>query len=382
MAVEKRNISKNLITENEIIKKARLIAFYLPQYHPIPENDEWWEKGFTEWTNVTKAKPFFPGHHQPNLPADLGFYDLRVPETRIAQAELAREHGVEGFCYWHYWFGNGKRILERPFNEVLRSGEPDFPFCLGWANHTWPGSWDRNTERVLAQQTYPGKQDYKTHFDVVAEAFADNRYMKVYGKPIFVVFLPGELPNSIEFTDYWRELADKAGFPGLHLIGLSSDASWNPQQHGFDAFTSHPPKDVLDRIPNTLADRLLLKIYKRNLRQTMKELFSIPSIYKYDQAIDYMIPNVIFEDLFYPCIIPNWDNTPRNGINGIVIQGHHPELFRKHLKAGINYVKDREPEKKIIFVKSWNEWAEGNYLEPDRRFGKAFLEVVRNEIIE
>jgi hypothetical protein len=231
-------------------------------------------------------------------------------------------------------------------------------------------------------QTYPRKKDYKAHFDVVVEAFADDRYMKVYGKPIFLVFLPEELPNSIEFTDYWRELADKAGFPELYLIGLSSDTSWNPQQYGFDAFISHPPKDVLDRIPNTLIDRLLLKILKKNLRQTVKELLSIPSIYKYSQAIDYMIPSVIFKDFFYPCIIPNWDNTPRNGINGIVIQGHHPELFRKHLKAGINCVRDREYEKKIIFVKSWNEWAEGNYLEPDRRFGKAFLEVVRNEILD
>jgi Glycosyltransferase WbsX len=380
--VEERNICESLIAEEEAIIKARLIAFYLPQYHPIPENDEWWEKGFTEWTNVTKAKPLFPGHHQPNLPADLGFYDLRVPETRIAQSELAREHGIEGFCYWHYWFGNGRRILERPFNEVLRSGVPNFPFCLGWANHTWPGTWDGSPNRVLARQTYPGKEDYKTHFEVIVEAFADDRYMKVYGKPIFLVFLPGELPNSIEFTDYWRELAHKAGFPGLYFIGLSSDTSWNPQQHGFDAFTSHPPKDVLDRIPNTIADRALFKICKMNLRQAIKKILPIPSIYKYDQAIDYLIPKVQFEDLFYPSIIPNWDNTPRNGINGIVIQGNHPELFRKHLKAGISYVEEREFEKRIIFVKSWNEWAEGNYLEPDRRFGKAFLEVVQNEVLQ
>jgi Glycosyltransferase WbsX len=380
--VEERNICESLIAEEEAIIKARLIAFYLPQYHPIPENDEWWEKGFTEWTNATKAKPLFPGHHQPNLPADLGFYDLRVPETRIAQSELAREHGIEGFCYWHYWFGNGRRILERPFNEVLRSGVPNFPFCLGWANHTWPGTWDGSPNRVLARQTYPGKEDYKTHFEVIVEAFADDRYMKVYGKPIFLVFLPGELPNSIEFTDYWRELAHKAGFPGLYFIGLSSDTSWNPQQHGFDAFTSHPPKDVLDRIPNTIADRALFKICKMNLRQAIKKILPIPSIYKYDQAIDYLIPKVQFEDLFYPSIIPNWDNTPRNGINGIVIQGNHPELFRKHLKAGISYVEEREFEKRIIFVKSWNEWAEGNYLEPDRRFGKAFLEVVQNEVLQ
>jgi Glycosyltransferase WbsX len=381
MVAEQGSISESLIEEDKAGKNARLIAFYLPQFHPTPENDEWWGKGFTEWTNVAKAKPLFPGHHQPNLPADLGFYDLRVPETRIAQAELAREHGIEGFCYWHYWFGNGKRILERPFNEVLRSGEPNFPFCLGWANHTWSGIWDGCPDRVLAQQTYPGKEDYKAHFEVVVEAFADDRYMKVHGKPIFLVFLPGELPNSIEFTDCWRELSDKAGFPGLYLIGVSG-ASWDPQQHGFDAFTSSPPKDIYDQIPYNIVDKLLYKILKKNLRQTVREFLSIPSIYKYDRVIDLMIPNVLFKEQFYPCIVPNWDNTPRSGINGVVIQGHHPELFRKHLKAGIRYVEDREFEKRIIFVKSWNEWAEGNYLEPDRRFGKAFLEVMRSEVVE
>ena len=143
--------------------KARAIAFYLPQFHPVPENNEWWGKGFTEWTNVVKARPLFKGHYQPHLPADLGFYDLRLPEVREAQARLAKEHGIEGFCYWHYWFGNGKRILERPFNEVLLSNKPNFPFCLGWANESWTGIWHGNPGKVLVEQQYPGKQDYIEH---------------------------------------------------------------------------------------------------------------------------------------------------------------------------------------------------------------------------
>ena len=166
----------------------RILAFYLPQYHPIPENDKWYGKGFTEWTNVGKAKPLFRGHYQPQIPADLGYYDLRVPETREAQAELARQYGVEGFCYWHYWFGNGRRLLERPFNEVLSSGKPDFPFCLAWANHSWHGIYNglKTKEPVIAQ-TYNGIEDYKQHFYTVLSAFKDKRYITVDDKPLFLV---------------------------------------------------------------------------------------------------------------------------------------------------------------------------------------------------
>ena len=147
-------------------RRARVIAFYLPQFHPIPENDEWWGPGFSEWRNVAKARPLFRGHYQPRIPGELGFYDLRVPETRWAQAELARTHGVEGFCYWHYWFA-GRRILERPFNEVLRFKEPDFPFCLAWANQTWTGIWHGLRDKILIEQTYPGRQDYLAHFQAL-----------------------------------------------------------------------------------------------------------------------------------------------------------------------------------------------------------------------
>ena len=173
--------------------KARVIAFYLPQFHPIPENDKWWGKGFTEWTNVGKAKSFFKGHYQPRIPADLGYYDLRVSETRKAQADMAKEYGVEGFCYWHYWFGNGKRLLERPFEEVLKSSKPDFPFCLGWANESWKAKvWDFNStkrDRTLIEQLYPGDQDYKDHFYELLDAFKDNRYMRKNNKPICGIYV-------------------------------------------------------------------------------------------------------------------------------------------------------------------------------------------------
>ena len=358
----------------------KAIAFYLPQYHPIPENDEWWSKGFTEWTNVTKAKPLFKGHYQPDLPSDLGFYDLRLPEARRSQADLAREYGIHGFCYWHYWFGNGKRILERPFNEVLKSGEPDFPFFLGWANHTWSGIWDGCPDKVLIKQTYLGKSDYKSHFDNVLDAFRDQRYMKIDGKPIFLVFLPMEIPDPILFTDYWNELAIQMGFPGIYFIGLSSDPTWNYKAYGFDAFSSHPPKDIIDRIPENFTKKLFRKLFRKDYNQFLKDYFSIPYRYKYEDLIDYIIPDVSSEKNFFPCIIPNWDNTPRSGINGLVFENAEPEMFRKLLKKAIEMVAKNNSEEQIIFIKSWNEWAEGNYLEPSRKFGKAFLKVIKQEI--
>src|SRR5690606_5655606 len=200
-------------------KKARVIAFYLPQYHPIPENDETWGKGFTEWTNVGKARPLFKGHYQPRVPADLGYYDLRLPEVREAQAQMAREAGIEGFMYWHYWFGNGKRVLERPFNEVLESGKPDFPFCLGWANHSWSTkTWISNysKDKMILEQLYLGQQDYIDHFYTVLPAFQDKRYLKVDDKPFFLIYAPLEFPEVSYFMKLWKELAVQNGLKGIH----------------------------------------------------------------------------------------------------------------------------------------------------------------------
>ncbi|MCX7012247.1 MAG: glycoside hydrolase family 99-like domain-containing protein, partial [Candidatus Sumerlaeota bacterium] len=199
--------------------KARLIAFYLPQFHPIPENDEWWGKGFTEWTNVAKARPLFPGHYQPRVPADLGFYDLRVPETREAQAAMARAHGIEGFCYWHYWF-NGKRLLEKPFDQMLATGEPEFPFCLAWANEDWTRTWDGRSSEILQKQEYGGQSDDTAHFDYLLRAFKDQRYMAVDGKPMFLIYRPADLPDPTATIALWRSLARESGLPGLHLVAI------------------------------------------------------------------------------------------------------------------------------------------------------------------
>src|SRR5262249_26983694 len=194
----------------------RAIAFHLPQFHPIPENDKWWGKGFTEWTNVVKAKPLFPGHYQPHLPADLGFYDLRLPEARAAQAELAADYGIYGFCYFHYWF-HGRQLLERPVNEILRTGEPDFPFCLCWANESWSRPWDGGEKEILIEQCYSEADDL-AHIRALLPFFLDERYIRVMGCPFFGVYRASKLPDPQRTTDLWRREAVRAGLKGLFLV--------------------------------------------------------------------------------------------------------------------------------------------------------------------
>ena len=212
--------------------KARVIAYYLPQFHPIKENDEMWGKGFTEWMNVVRAKPLFRGHYQPRLPADLGFYDLRLPEIREAQVALARDAGIEGFCYWHYWMGNGRTLLERPFQEVVSSGKPDFPFCLCWANHSWTTkTWNSGkrlaTRSVLIEQQYPGKEDYIAHFNYCLPAFKYKRYITVEGKPLFGIFDPFLHKDLKTFISVWRQLAEENGLKGIYFYAITKSANFN-----------------------------------------------------------------------------------------------------------------------------------------------------------
>ncbi|KAF0221839.1 MAG: lipopolysaccharide biosynthesis protein-like [Geobacteraceae bacterium] len=357
--------------------RARAIAFYLPQYHPVPENDEWWGRGFTEWTNSAKAKPLFKGHYQPHIPADLGFYDLRVPETRIAQADLAREYGVEAFCYYHYWFG-GQRILERPFNEVLGSGEPDFPFCICWANQTWTGIWHGQPNNILIEQTYPGEEDHRAHFDFLLRAFSDKRYVKVDGKPLFIIYRPHELPEPKRVTDFWRNMTAKAGISGLYFVGVHEDPFWNPAEFGFDG-------SITPKLPNLhkwktcwISRRQPLK----RLERWQRIRTNAPAIYNYSDECLGMIQDPVDGIENFPCLIPNWDNTPRSGRNGLVLHGSTPELFRQQVIKALQVSEGKPFEKKILFIKAWNEWAEGNHMEPDLKFGRGYLESLRSEIIK
>lgn len=360
---------------NEDKKLARVIAFYLPQFHPVPENDKWWGKGFTEWTNVGKARSLFPGHYQPKVPADLGYYDLRVPETRKAQADMAREYGIEGFCYWHYWFGNGKRLLERPFNEVMNSGEPDFPFCLAWANESWRGFYHGlKTKDTLIDQLYPGEEDYIAHFNAVLPAFKDHRYITVDEKPLFMIYHP--LDNQVEvkaFIELWRKLAVQNGLKGIYFVGQTYHLDTERvtlESMGFDAI------NVVRLFNYEWKKR---RLYRK--ARCWHNWFGLPWIVSYEKASRFFVSAEDSDEDIIPTIIPNWDHSPRSGKQGVVLHRAEPEYFGQHVQDVMAHLKKKPLEHRLAFVKSWNEWAEGNYLEPDLRYGKKFLEIIKKSIV-
>lgn len=353
--------------------KARLIAHYLPQYHPIPENDEWWGAGFTEWVTTSSARPLFRGHYQPRLPGELGFYDLRLPQTREDQANLARAYGIEAFCYWHYWLGNGRRILEGPFDSVVESGAPDFPFCLGWANHDWKGTFFGAQRRELLKQQYLGENDYRAHFDLVSRAFHDSRYFRVNGCPLFLIYRPRDVPDCRGFTDFWRKLAGESGLPGIYFVGEGITPG-ERESFGLDAVSACRHRHIEMR--NSLRDRVVRKFHQ------ITGIERGPLVYDYADAMKYFLKDEPLAKFEHPSIVTGWDTTARLGRRATIFTNNTPELFQRHVREVISKVEERgnAEEDNLIFVKSWNEWAEGNYLEPDRRYGRAFLEALKVEL--
>ena len=357
--------------------KNKLIALYLPQYHPTPRNDKWWGKGFTEWTNVGKAKPLYPGHYQPHVPADLGYYDLRLPETRKAQADMAREYGVYGFCYYHYWFEDGFEELERPFYEVVESGEPDFPFCLCWANESWYSKfWNLDGtvggKKCLAEQKYLGREDNEKHFYKLLKAFKDHRYIKHDGKLLFIIYKPLEFVGIHEFMEQWQGLAKENGLPEFNFMGVSSDVKAE-----YDAIRALGIKDIITTDLNTnmqrnmsLCDKIKLKLYRKIHRKA-------PTIIDYSKYYPYLTS--LCEDYpeLIPSIYPNWDHSPRSGSGSTVLENATPENFEKHVKLVSSILNKKNEDESLCFLKSWNEWGEGNYVEPDLRYGLGFLEIIK-----
>jgi hypothetical protein len=344
--------------------KPRVIAFYLPQFHPTPENDTWWPRGFTEWRNVARAKPLFEGHQQPHVPGELGFYDLRVPEVRVLQAELARGYGIEGFCYYHYWF-KGRRVLQRPFHEVLTSGEPDFPFCLAWANENWTRAWDAGPQEVLIEQTYDAEDD-RRHIDYLIRAFKDPRYIRVDGRPLLLIYRVQGMPDPVRTFDLWRDRARAAGIDDLYIVKFDTHGNFeSPEGFGADAAAEFVPHGVYENVR-------LHRVRDSHRGNALFRYIDVASFFSRRPSPDWKR---------FPCVMPGWDNTPRRPDGGVLaVVGNDPELYAWWLSNAVDRARTVDPENPLVFVNAWNEWAEGCHLEPDERFGRAFLEATSNVV--
>ena len=349
--------------------KPLILSYYIPQYHPFPENDKWWGKGFTEWTNVAKAHKLFPGHYQPRIPGDLGFYDLRVPETRKAQAELAREAGIDCFCYWHYWF-NGHKMMERPFEEVVKTGEPDFPFCLSWANHSWYAkTWNKDIpDKLLIEQTYGGEEEYAAHFYDLLSAFRDKRYLRIDGKPVFGIYDAFKFADVKKFIEVWNKLAQENGLKGFHFFTQSFRMSQieSLKAAGFDT---------------VLIDFTYLRKHaNRWFAWLLWELHLAPQIMSYSDYIKTYLSNYPDMPGVAPQIISSWDHTPRSGKKGSLFVRNTPQRFGEFVDKLLQKLHKYKNPTNFIMIKSWNEWGEGNYLEPDQKYGKGYIHELRKAI--
>lgn len=337
----------------------KAIAFFLPQFHPIPENDQWWGKGFTEWTNVARAKPYFPGHHQPHLPSELGYYDLRLPEVRAQQAALARKYGVYGFCYYYYWF-NGRRLLERPLDEILKSGEPDFPFCICWANENWTRRWDGAEQEVLMKQEHSKESDRAFIHDVIP-ILKDRRYITINGAPLLLVYRPAILPDPKGTTEIWREACREAGLPNVHLCAVQSFGLDDPRPLGFDSAVEFPPhgisvRSINDEVPELDPD-------------------FAGTIYDFREVVQYAISRPRKNYPQFRGVMTAWDNTARRRNRGNIFHHASPHEYEVWLRAMVAQTEaSRPPGERFVFINAWNEWAEGTHLEPDQRNGYAYLE--------
>jgi len=341
----------------------KLIAYLLPQFHAIPENDRWWGKGFTEWTNMNKAVPLYPGHAQPKEPLNDDYYDLSRPEARSRQAELAKAYGIHGFCYYHYWF-KGKRLLEKPFQEVLRLGEPDFPFCLCWANEPWTRRWDGGDRHVLMPQEYGQERDWAQHFYELLPAFRDSRYIRLDRKPLFLIYRPESIPNCAAMLRVWRRLARENGLEGLYLVQTLGGFPISRQPE-FDASVEFEPH-------YTFAHGGLGSLWSRVGPRDSEHL-----VFDYDHIWHHILHrhHRRGREPIFPGAFVDWDNTPRLGTRGQSCIGASPAKFERYLRCQLERGVSLY-ESEFLFINAWNEWAEGAFLEPDKRHRCGYLEAV------
>lgn len=361
-------------------KKIRPIAFYLPQFHRTPENDKWWGNGFTEWTLVSRSKPLIKGHYQPHLPADLGFYDLNVDGVMEEQALLAKEAGLFGFMFYHYWF-HGKRFLEMPVNKMLKSGKPDFPFCLCWANETWTRAWVGNPNEILIQQSYSTEDDVNHMTYLCSEVFPDSRYIKIFGKPLLGIWETNEIPDMQKTADLWQEIAIKNGFPGVYLISVADlSTSKTPESEHLDAVAEFAPD--WHRLPPNKKHNFSHKIL--NFLNIYRSPYYDNRIMQYSDLVSQSLGKEKPLFKYFPGVAPSWDNTPRNKVkNAYVFYDSTPEKFEYWLAKTIKEFTPYSEEENFIFINAWNEWSEGAHLEPCERHGRGYLnalkKVMKNE---
>jgi lipopolysaccharide biosynthesis protein len=358
------------------VDKVRLLAFYLPQFHPIPENDSWWGQGFTEWTNTSTSKPLFSGHYQPHIPADLGYYDLRDHHILEKQAEMAQEYGVHGFVFYHYWF-SGKRLLDLPVKNMLVLKTPDIPFCLCWSNENWTRRWDGLDQEILIEQKYSTDDDV-SHIRNLIPVFEDKRYFRIKGRPVFIVYRAEQLPNQKKTAEIWRSEVAKAGLGELYLVQVESFISdIDPADNGFDAAVEFAPD--WRRIGTPLYHDPKKEILDKNDDLTATYLKN--RVYLYDDVVQNMLEKPEPNYKRFPGVFPGWDNSPRRQKTEIatIIHGSTPDKYQNYLKKIITRVcMHLQGEERLVFINAWNEWGEGCHLEPDRRFGHAYLKATRN----
>lgn len=374
----------------------KVIALYLPQFHEIPENKEWWGEGFTEWVNVKKAKPLYEGHVQPKIPLNHNYYDLSDERVQIWQAELAKKYGIYGFCYYHYWF-NGKLLLQKPMENMLKNPKINLPFCICWANEAWTKAWT-GEKKVIMPQYYGGRKEWEEHFEYMLPFFKDERYIKCDGKPLFVFYRPELIDCADDMIDCFQELAKNAGFPGLMIAYQHGDMDYyypDKDKSKYDLDIEFQPlyaradyaikqdsnrpvyafvKRFYNKASLLVGRKLGFEIKVRNKRENVLK-------FDYDKLWECIINKEVVDSKRVPGAFTAWDNTPRHGQRGHVFVGSSPEKFKSYMSALIKKTRD-EYHKDMIFVFAWNEWAEGGYLEPDEENGYGYLEAIRDALEE
>ncbi len=365
----------------------KIIAFYLPQFHLIPENEKWWGSDFTEWTNMKNAKPLFNNHYQPRIPLNNNYYNLLSDEVKLWQVKIAKEYGIYGFCYYHYWF-NGKLLLEKPLEQVLNNKEIDLPFCMCWANEPWTKAWVGKEKSILIPQKYGDKKEWKSHFDYLLPFLRDSRYIKSENKPLFVIYRPEVINCLNEMLNYWIFLAQENGFDGIEFAyqNIGFELLNNKDDNIFTYNIEFQPNYAKHKISN---NNLFLRSIKKSLSIFLEKRFGFNinnlrptkkiKILSYEDVWDKVLERKPISSKCIPGAFVDWDNTPRHKENGFIIYGATPEIFRKYLTIQIKRAKEIY-NKDMIFIFAWNEWAEGGYLEPDSKYGFGYLEAIRKSL--